>query len=44
MALISVGEGAREISDEVRQVRQELVRAGLLGDVRTDGVVPDGCA
>jgi transcriptional regulator of acetoin/glycerol metabolism len=29
------------MSDEVRQVRQELMRVGLLGDVRTDGVVPD---
>jgi transcriptional regulator of acetoin/glycerol metabolism len=27
--------------DEVRQARQELMRVGLLGDVRTDGVVPD---
>lgn len=29
------------MSDEVRQARQELIRVGLLGDVRTDGVVPD---
>ena len=29
------------MSDEVRQARQELMRVGLLGDVRTDGVVPD---
>ncbi len=29
------------MSDEVRQTRQELMRVGLLGDVRTDGVVPD---
>jgi hypothetical protein len=29
------------MSDEVRRARQELVRVGLLGDVRTDGVVPD---
>lgn len=29
------------MSDEVRQARQELIRAGLLGDVRTKGVVPD---
>lgn len=27
--------------DEVRQARQELLRVGLLGDVRTEGVVPD---
>jgi transcriptional regulator of acetoin/glycerol metabolism len=27
--------------DEVRQARQELKRVGLLGDVRTAGVVPD---
>lgn len=27
--------------DEVRRAREELVRVGLLGDVRTDGVVPD---
>jgi adenylate kinase len=27
--------------DEVRQAREELMRVGLLGDVRTDGVVPD---
>ena len=30
-----------DMSDEVRQARQELMRVGLLGDVRTDGVVPD---
>ncbi|CAN5616743.1 transcriptional regulator MimR [soil metagenome] len=29
------------MSDEVWQTRQELMRVGLLGDVRTDGVVPD---
>ena len=29
------------MSDDVRQTRQELMRVGLLGDVRTDGVVPD---
>lgn len=29
------------MSDEVRQVRQELMRVGLLGEVSTDGVVPD---
>ena len=29
------------MSDEVRQARQELMRVGLLGDVRTEGVVPD---
>jgi hypothetical protein len=29
------------MSDEVRQARQELIRVGLLGDVRTHGVVPD---
>jgi sigma-54 dependent transcriptional regulator, acetoin dehydrogenase operon transcriptional activator AcoR len=29
------------MSDEVRQAREELMRLGLLGDVRTDGVVPD---
>jgi transcriptional regulator of acetoin/glycerol metabolism len=29
------------MADEVRQARQELIRVGLLGDVRTDGVVPD---
>ena len=29
------------MSDDVRQARQELMRVGLLGDVRTDGVVPD---
>ena len=29
------------MSDEVRQARQELMRVGLLGDIRTDGVVPD---
>ena len=29
------------MSDEVRQAREELMRVGLLGDVRTDGVVPD---
>jgi hypothetical protein len=27
--------------DEVRQARQELLRVGLLGDLRIDGVVPD---
>lgn len=27
--------------EEVRQARHELMRVGLLGDVRTDGVVPD---
>ena len=27
--------------DEVRQARQELKRVGLLGEVRTEGVVPD---
>jgi hypothetical protein len=31
----------QEMSDEVRQAREELMRLGLLGDVRTDGVVPD---
>jgi hypothetical protein len=30
-----------DMSDEVRRARQELMRVGLLGDVRTDGVVPD---
>ena len=29
------------MSDEVRQARDEPMRLGLLGDVRTDGVVPD---
>ena len=29
------------MSDEVRQARQELMRVGLLCDVRTEGVVPD---
>ena len=29
------------MSDDVRQTRQELMRVGLLGEVRTDGVVPD---
>jgi hypothetical protein len=29
------------MSDEVRQARQELMRVGLLGDIRSDGVVPD---
>jgi len=29
------------MSDEVRQAREELMRVGLLGDVRTEGVVPD---
>ena len=29
------------MSDEVRQARDELMRVGLLGDVQTDGVVPD---
>jgi len=29
------------MSDEVRQARDELMRVGLLGDVRTEGVVPD---
>jgi hypothetical protein len=29
------------MSDEVRQARQELIRVGLLGEIRTDGVVPD---
>ena len=27
--------------DPVREARHELIRRGLLGDVRTDGVVPD---
>lgn len=27
--------------DDVRQARQELLRVGLLGEVRTEGVVPD---
>ncbi|MCW2511677.1 MAG: hypothetical protein JWR11_719 [Mycobacterium sp.] len=29
------------MSDEVLQARQELLRVGLLGEVRTEGVVPD---
>jgi transcriptional regulator of acetoin/glycerol metabolism len=29
------------MSDDVRQARDELMRVGLLGDVRTEGVVPD---
>lgn len=29
------------MSDLVRQARQELIRAGLCGELRTDGVVPD---
>ena len=30
-----------EVTDLVRQAREDLVRVGLLGDVSTEGVVPD---